>query len=45
MCYDVLRNYTVETKDAEILKRKTDYEKQRVTVALCITAVGNKLKL
>jgi hypothetical protein len=38
------RNYTVDAKGTKrVTMRNTDYEKQHVTVMLCITADGHKL--
>lgn len=42
--FDMPRNYTVNMKGAKEVKiMSAGYEKQRVTVMLCITADGNKL--
>jgi hypothetical protein len=42
--FDTPRKYTVDAKGANEVKiRSTGYEKQRVTVMLCITADGHKL--
>jgi hypothetical protein len=44
VCFDVLQNYTVGAKAANGVKTKTkDYEKLRLTLALCTTADGIKL--
>lgn len=44
VCFDMPRNYTVNSRGAKEIKIKTTgYEKQRVTVMLCITADGHKL--
>jgi hypothetical protein len=42
--FDTSRKYTVDAKGVKEVKiRSTGYEKQRVTVMLCITADGHKL--
>jgi hypothetical protein len=44
MYFDVLQNYTVDSKGAKEIKvRSIDYKKQHITVMLFIAANGHKL--